>query len=137
MSNVVITCDICQKRANGSCSQLSNDTCSDFRIIPEYDRAILASATVSHDHYLRGTARQSDLNLMNATEGSDYYKNISVDQKLYYRNKYTGEIEYGIVRRIEEHQFEFEFSGRIVKLGYSAINTRLFLSRNDVIRSQK
>ena len=27
-------CNICQLRANGRCSQLSNEPCSDFRAIP-------------------------------------------------------------------------------------------------------
>lgn len=125
---------MCQKRANGTCPELSNSVCSDFRIIPEYDKAIWASARVAHDHYLRGSARQSDLNEIDQP-AIEYHVELSAGQSLYYRNKFTGKIESGTVKQVGPIRFEFAFDNRMVKLGYSAINTRLYLTYEDARNS--
>lgn len=51
---------------------------------------------------------------------------IRIGQKLYYKNKFTGEIEYVVVLALGQYSFKFRLpDGRVSSVDYSAIGPRL------------
>ena len=53
-------------------------------------------------------------------------------QRLYYRNKYSGRIEFGYVVMERDDKFLFKFGDFPKWVSYDAIGTRLFFTREGV-----
>ena len=54
-----------------------------------------------------------------------------VERRLFYKNKYTGEICYGIVEQVKDYYFLFRVEGRLVRLRKPDLGTRVFRSEID------
>ena len=53
-------------------------------------------------------------------------KRIKIGQYLYYKNKFTGVVEKGKVKKVLSYTFVFVFDNRQVTLPFQAVGTRLF-----------
>ncbi len=60
-----------------------------------------------------------------------------VRQKLYYKDKRTGEVKYGVVVSPGNFKFWVEFEGGRVKLDKEVINKRLFVFEEDALNFGK
>ena len=59
-------------------------------------------------------------------------RRVRVGQRLFYRDKFTGIIEMGIVTGVDKYSFKFTFNERSVWLDYGVLGTRLFFSYKGV-----
>ena len=57
-----------------------------------------------------------------------YKPKVKEGQRLFYRDKNTGIIQYGAVTAVYKDGFDYVFDGRIAFLSYDVIGTRLFFS---------
>ena len=65
------------------------------------------------------------------TENKPKHPTIEIGKPLFYKNRFTGRIQSGIVIAKSWHEFSFVFDNRTVVLPYKVIGTRLFLSAKE------
>ena len=133
------SCNDCAKRANGVCYLFGeHPDCGDFYPAIPY----VPEPWTPRDHPEDGEypdeptepthTRQFDSSNLNSKP-----VRLFNGQKLYYRNKHTGDIESVIVTGSGKYRFWFLYNRAEHNLTYSAIGTRLFLSYEGALKSKK
>ena len=74
------------------------------------------------------TIRKSQGGIISKGQGCNNSNVIGEGQRLFYRNKHTGIIEYGTVVATYKDGFDFMFEQRIEFLDYSMVGSRLFFT---------
>lgn len=150
-------CENCKLARNGDCAQLD---CQGFVPLPrltDEDREIYKNAAERLDwdrhpqnrHGSRRTAEaeervkaaqnnptpkpepKSVSKPKQKSKDKPKHPTIEIGKPLFYKNKFTGHIQSGIVIAKSWHEFSFVFDNRIVVLPYKVIGTRLFLSAKE------
>lgn len=150
-------CENCKLARNGDCAQLD---CQGFVLLPrltDEDRAIYKNAAERLDWDRHPQNRHGSRRTAEAEERVKAAKNnpapqpeskpaskpkrkskdkpkhptIEIGKPLFYKNRFTGRIQSGIVTAKSWHKFSFVFDNRIVVLPYKVIGTRLFLSAKE------
>ncbi len=104
-----------------------DNPCDDFRAKPEIDRQILIDATDKVDKYHRGFTNAPQPEAPKIERDSIY-----VGQVLYYKNKFSGKIEGGVVDAVNVDFIEFRYKGsRSTVLPRDVIGNRLFFSERE------
>lgn len=147
-------CDICTSKKNGNCKGFPDQTCKDAE---KNDLEILRNATDRLDgsrHKMNKYGSRSvekreqkikeavglpkppkEKPKSEAKPSPERVKRwIEAGRVLFYKNKYTGEIESGVVTTVTMKYIWFRFGTRTVRIDHTYIDNRLFYTAEEAKR---
>ena len=139
-------CNTCFYRNDDeACSKLS---CIGYRPSGYADNDVIKAAARAHDLRQHASNKHSGREVQYAAQRVHDARQFEFDSgnlnlnrhrlkpgdKLWYRNKFTGEVENGVIIHTTDHEFSFRFHSRTVRLGYSLVGERLFLTEDEARR---
>lgn len=133
-------CNDCQRRTNGSCYLMGDHPdCGDFVPAQKKEHQKPDSSRYRNGVYrvYRNApivTKKQDIGKAESPGAKHPRRNEKVDvgQRLYFRNKYTGGIEYGVITEKREKSFYFRFAAQEKRFPYTVIGERLFLTETAV-----
>ena len=128
-------CSTCFHARNDDCSQF---TCIGYKPVGSVDIDVIQTAAKAHDIRNHGQNKHGSRRFAEAeehfTSANKPERDIRQGRTLWYKHKRTGDICSGIVETVRINSFDFRFNNRIVQLPYSAINNRLFYTKEEAKR---